>query len=213
MLVDAKTLAVFVPTVLVLVMSPGPDMVFITANSISSGKRGGVFCALGVTSGALTHAVLAAFGLTAIVAAWQPAYEAVRIGGALYLAYLGVKMLRSKESPLSIQSAGIRKSGWRLYREGYINNLMNPKAILFSLTFLPQFADPARGPIWAQIVVLGMVLSVIMLAIVIPIAITSGHLGQWFTSRPKAALALNRTMGVALVGLAVWVLQSRRLAH
>jgi len=213
LLIDATTLAVFIPTVLVLVLSPGPDMVFITANSISSGKRGGVFCALGVTSGAFTHAVLAAFGLTAIVAAWQPAYEAVRIGGALYLAYLGVKMLLAKESPLAIQSAEARKSGWHLYREGYINNLMNPKAILFSLTFLPQFANPSRGPIWAQIIVLGMVLSLIMLAIVIPIALTSGHLGQWFESRPKAALALNRTMGAALVGLAVWVFRSRRFAH
>jgi threonine/homoserine/homoserine lactone efflux protein len=213
LLIDARTLAVFIPTVLVLVLSPGPDMVFITANSLSSGKRGGVFSALGCTSGAFTHAVLAAFGLTAVVAAWQPAYEAVRIGGALYLAYLGVKMLLSKESPLAIQSTGMRKSGWRLYREGYINNIMNPKAILFSLTFLPQFANPVRGPIWAQIIVLGMVLSLIMMAIEIPIAVTSGHLGQWFTSRPKAALALNRTMGVALVGLAAWVFQSRRLAH
>jgi threonine/homoserine/homoserine lactone efflux protein len=147
LLIDAQTLALFIPTVLVLVLSPGPDMVFITANSLSSGKRGGVFSALGCTSGAFTHAVLAAFGLTAIVAAWQPAYKAVCIGGALYLAYLGVKMLLAKQSPLSIQSAGGRKSGWRLYREGYINNIMNPKAILFSLTFLPQFANPARGPI------------------------------------------------------------------
>jgi threonine/homoserine/homoserine lactone efflux protein len=81
------------------------------------------------------------------------------------------------------------------------------------LTFLPQFANPSRGPIWAQIIVLGMVLSVIMLAIVTPMALTSGHLGQWFASRPKAALALNRTMGAALVGLAVWVFRSRRFAH
>jgi threonine/homoserine/homoserine lactone efflux protein len=213
MLVDAKTLALFVPTVLVLVITPGPDMVFITANSVAAGKRGGVFSALGCTSGAFTHAVLAAFGLTAIVAAWQPAYEAVRLVGALYLAYLGVRMLLAKDSPLSAGAGVAGKSAWRLYREGYLNNLMNPKAILFSLTFLPQFADPARGPIWAQIIVLGLVLSVIMLAIEIPIALTSGHLGQWFTSRPRAALTLNRTMGAALVALAVWVFQSRRLAH
>jgi len=213
LLVDARTLAVFVPTVVVLVLSPGPDLVFITANALSSGKRGGVFSALGCTSGAFTHAVLAAFGLTAVVAAWQPAYEVVRIGGALYLAYLGVKMLLAKESPLSIGDAGASKSGARLYREGLLNNLMNPKAILFSLTFLPQFADPTRGPVWMQIIALGAVLSVIMLAIDIPIALTSGHLGQWFASRPKAGLALNRTMGAALVGLAAWVFQSRRFAH
>lgn len=213
MLIDAKTLAVFIPTVLVLVLSPGPDMVFITANALSSGKRGGVFSAMGCTSGAFTHAVLAAFGLTAIVAAWQPAYEVVRVGGALYLAYLGVKMLVTKESPLSFGGAGSRKSGAQLYREGFINNLMNPKAILFSLTFLPQFANPSHGPIWAQIILLGLVLSVIMLAIEIPIALTSGHLGQWFASRPKAGLVLHRTMGAALIGLAAWVFTTRRFAH
>ena len=213
MLIDLKTLVVFVPTVLLLVLIPGPDMVFITANALSSGKRGGVFSALGCTSGAFTHAVLAAFGLTAIVAAWQPAYEVVRIGGAIYLVYLGARMLLSKESAFAVGAARPGKSSIRLYRQGYVNNIMNPKAILFSLTFLPQFADPARGPIWAQIIVLGVVLSVIMLAIEVPIALTSGHLGQWFASRARAATALNRTMGAVLVGLAAWVFQSRRFVH
>ncbi len=213
MLIDIQTLVAFIPTVLVLVLIPGPDMLFITANALSSGKRGGVFSALGCTTGAFTHAVLAAFGLTAIVAAWQPAYEFVRIGGALYLLYLGVKMLFAKESPLSVSEAGAGKSGISLFREGFINNLMNPKAILFSLTFLPQFSDPLRGPIWAQIIILGTVLAVIMLAIEIPIAVTSGHFGQWLASRSQAALAINKAMGAVLIGLAAWVLQSRRIAH
>lgn len=213
MLIDTTTLAVFIPTVLVLALSPGSDMIFITANALSSGKRGGIFSALGVTSGAFTHAVLAAFGLTAIIAAWQPAYETVRIGGALYLGYLGVKMLLSKQSPLAVRAAGTRKPMWRLFSEGYINNLMNPKAIIFSLTFLPQFADPSRGPIWAQIIVLGIILSIIMLIVVVPIALTSGHLGLWFASRPKAAIALSRSMGAMLVGLAAWVFQNNRYAR
>ncbi len=213
MIIDLKTLVAFVPTVLLLVLIPGPDMVFITANALSSGKRGGVFSALGCTSGAFTHAVLAAFGLTAIVAAWQPAYEVVRIGGAIYLVCLGARMLLSKEPAFAVGAARPGKSSIRLYRQGYVNNIMNPKAILFSLTFLPQFADPARGPIWAQIIVLGVVLSVIMLAIEVPIALTSGHLGQWFASRARAATALNRTMGAVLVGLAAWVFQSRRFVH
>lgn len=212
-MLDLQTLAVFIPTVLVLVVSPGPDMIFITANALASGRRGGIASAFGCTSGAFAHAVFAAFGLTAIIAAWQPAYDVVRIGGAVYLAFLGVKMLLAKESPLAINMAGKAKSDQQLYREGLINNLMNPKAILFSLTFLPQFANPARGPIWAQIILLGIVLALIMLAIEIPLAVTSGHLGQWFASRAKAALALNRAMGVALIGLAAWVFQSRKFAH
>lgn len=213
MLIDIQTLLAFIPTVLVLILIPGPDMVFITANALSSGTRGGVFSALGCTTGAFTHAVLAAFGLTAIIAAWQPAYDVVRIGGALYLFSLGIKMLFAQESPLCVAKASADKSGIRLFREGCINNLMNPKAILFSLTFLPQFADPLRGPLWAQIIILGGVLAVLMLMIEIPIAVTSGHFGQWLASRSQVASALNKTMGVVLIGLAAWVFQSRRIAH
>ena len=213
MLIDAQTLAVFIPAVFILVVTPGPDLIFITANAMASGRRGGIASALGCTSGAFTHAVLAALGLTAIIATWQPAYEAVRVGGAAYLAYLGIRMLFAKESTFAIKAAGASKSGWTLYRQGLINNLMNPKAILFSLTFLPQFANPARGPVWAQIVVLGLILSTIMLAVEIPVAVTSGHLGQWLAERAKTALALNRAMGAALIALAAWVFQNRRFAR
>ena len=213
MLIDANTLWLFIPTVLILVITPGPDLVFITVNSIASGRRGGIASALGCTSGAFAHAVLAAFGLTAIVATWQPAYQAVRIAGAAYLAYIGLKMILSKEAAISISGAGQKKSGWLLFRQGFLNNLMNPKAILFSLTFLPQFADPIRGPIWAQIIILGAILALVMISIEIPVVITSGHLGQWFANKAKAALLLNRAMGAALIVLAAWVFQSRKFAR
>jgi threonine/homoserine/homoserine lactone efflux protein len=212
MLIDTNTLLLFVPAVLILVITPGPDLVFITANSIASGRLGGIASALGCTSGAFAHAVLAALGLTTIVATWQPAYQVVRIAGAAYLAYIGLRMILSKESAISIRNTGQTKSGWLLFRQGFLNNLMNPKAILFSLTFLPQFADPIRGPIWAQIIILGAILALVMISIEIPIAISSGHLGQWFAKKAKAALLLNRAMGTTLIALAVWVFQSRKFA-
>jgi threonine/homoserine/homoserine lactone efflux protein len=212
MLIDAGTLAVFVPAVVVLALTPGPDLVFISASAISSGRRGGVAAALGCTSGAFTHAILAALGLTTLVAAWRPAYEVLRLGGAAYLAYLGVRALRAKGSTLEIGAPAAPLTPWRLYRDGLVNNLMNPKAILFSLTFLPQFASPERGPIWAQVVLLGAVLSVVMLAIVIPIAVTSGLLGRCLARRAGAARTLNRTTGAIFLALAVWVFRSRRLA-
>jgi threonine/homoserine/homoserine lactone efflux protein len=213
MFIDTNTLLLFIPTVFVLVITPGPDLIFITANSIASGKRGGVASALGCTSGAFAHAVLAAFGLTAIVATYQPAYQAVRIAGAVYLVYIGLKMLLSKESGFSFNGSKSQKSSLLLFRQGFLNNLMNPKAILFSLTFLPQFADPAKGPIWAQIITFGLILSLIMISIEIPIALTSGLLGQWLAKRAKAAVFLNRAMGASLIALAAWVFQSRRFAR
>ena len=112
MLIDATTLLVFIPTVFILVITPGPDLIFITANSIASNRRGGIASALGCTSGAFAHAVLAAFGLTAVVATWQPAYQAIRIAGVAYLAYIGLKMILSKESAILINGTGAKNSGW-----------------------------------------------------------------------------------------------------
>lgn len=214
MLTDFHMLFLFIPTVLVLFITPGPDLIFITANALASGKRGAIASAFGCTAGAFTHAMPADFGLTAIVATWQPAYQAVRIAGAAYLAYLGIKMLMSETPAISINgTTGEPKPGWRIFRQGFLNNLMNPKAILFSLTFLPQFANPERGPIWIQMVILGAILSLIMISVETPVAITSGHLGQWFAKRARAALLLNRAMGVTLIALAVWVFQSRKFAR
>ncbi len=213
MLIDSATLILFIPTVFILVITPGPDLIFVTANSIASGKKGGIASALGCTSGAFSHAILAAFGFTAIVATWQPAYEAIRVAGALYLAFIGLKMLLSKEGIIMVNGKGQQKSFWILFRQGFFNNIMNPKAILFSMTFLPQFADPNRGPIWVQMIILGVILSIIMISVEIPIAFTSGYLGQWFVRKAKAAIILNKAMGAFLIGLAIWVFRSRKFAQ
>lgn len=212
MLVDWRTLAVFIPVAAVFVAMPGPDFMYISANAVAYGKRGGVYSALGTTSGAFGHVLLAAFGLTAVVATYQPAYEFVRIAGAAYLAFLGVRMMLSSgrlESPESRSAISARS----LYGRGFLNNLMNPKVILFMLTFLPQFADPARGPLWAQISILGAVLCVVMIAIEIPIALTAGHLGGWLGGRMKATNYVNKAMGAFMVALAVYVFRARRFAH
>jgi threonine/homoserine/homoserine lactone efflux protein len=212
MLVDWRTLAVFVPVAAVFVVMPGPDFMYIAANAVAYGKRGGVYSALGTTSGAFAHVLLAAFGLTAIVATYQPAYEFVRMAGAAYLAFLGIRMMLSSGRPGSLESrsaVGARS----FYGRGFLNNLMNPKVIIFMLTFLPQFADPARGPLWAQIAILGAVLCVVMITIEIPIALTAGHLGVRLGGRMKATNYVNKAMGAFMVTLAVYVFRARQFAH
>lgn len=207
---DLSTILVFIPTVFVLAVSPGPDLIFIITNSVSSGKSGGVASAFGCTTGAFVHGVLAAFGLTAIITIWQPAYELVRVGGAVYLAYLGVKMCFSKSSIVDSEARLSSKSMARIFRQGLVTNLMNPKAILFSMTFLPQFTNPGKGPVWIQMIVLAIVLSVVMLSVLIPIALTGGLLGAKLIKRKKSAIYLNRIMGGLLITLSVYVFRSRR---
>jgi threonine/homoserine/homoserine lactone efflux protein len=138
----------FLAASVLLWLTPGPDTMYILARSVAQGRRGGVMSALGIGSGLLIHTFLAGFGLSAILATSAWAFAAVKIAGAAYLVYLGVRTLRRKGGTLATQELG-PVSSWRVYREGVLCNALNPKVAVFFLALLPQFVDPAagRGPI------------------------------------------------------------------
>jgi len=117
---------------------------YILARSIAQGRRAGVMSALGIGSGLLVHTLLAAFGLSAILAASAWAFAAVKTAGAMYLIYLGLQALRKKIGRLDAPSL-IPIGSWRVYRQGVVSNTLNPKVAIFFLAFLPQFVDPAAG--------------------------------------------------------------------
>ena len=128
----------------VLWITPGPDNMYILARSVAQGRRAGLLSALGIGSGVLVHTLAAALGLSAILAASSWAFAAVKVAGAAYLIDLGVAALRRPHAPLvapTLDSA----APWRVYRQGMISNLLNPKGAVFFLAFLPQFVDPGRG--------------------------------------------------------------------
>ncbi len=125
-------------------ITPGPDTMYILARSLTQGSRAGVLSALGVGSGILVHTTLAAFGLSALLATSAVAFHVVKWAGALYLVYLGVQALRAKpEGPGSPDVAPAQ--GRRVYLQGVVTNVLNPKVAVFFLAFLPQFVDPASG--------------------------------------------------------------------
>jgi len=152
---DPWTILTFIGAASLLYLTPGADMMFTIASGAAGGPRAGLAAAAGISLGVLTHVVFAAAGLAVLVAASPVMLDAIQYVGAAYLAYLAYA---SWTADPNVEQRQGRAQVWRAFRRGYLTNLMNPKVILFILAFLPQFTDPAVGPVWHQIVILGLIL-------------------------------------------------------
>jgi threonine/homoserine/homoserine lactone efflux protein len=151
-LIDLHSFLLFLAAGLALNFTPGPDMLYVAARSASEGRTSGIASALGIGAGTLVHITMVALGLAALLAAVPLAYMTVRIAGAVYLIYLGVRAIRSRSSLTirDIEPAPLPT----VFTQGVVTNVLNPKVALFFLAFLPQFVDPARGNPVMQIVAL-----------------------------------------------------------
>jgi threonine/homoserine/homoserine lactone efflux protein len=208
MLFDISVLPVFLATVFILLITPGPDVAFIVATGVTEGRRPALWASVGISLAMFAHSVFAAAGIAAIVATSDLAYDLIRFGGAAYLIYLAYKSFRSK--PFIAGAQITARSPVENFRRGLLTNLLNPKAILFSGVFLPQFASPAYGPVFQQIVALGAVLSVLGWLFQSALSIASGSFGQWLLSSARRQTFLERLMGVVFLGLAVRLLAMDR---
>jgi threonine/homoserine/homoserine lactone efflux protein len=207
---DFNSLLVFIAAGLLLNITPGPDVLYIVGRSIGQGRIAGLVSVLGISTGCLFHVASAALGLSALMLALPLAYDAVRYTGAAYLVWLGVRALVSKSSPLHVQRVEPERLG-RVFRQGVVTNVLNPKVALFFLAFLPQFTDPAHGPVALQIALLGLIFIGNGTIVCIGYALAASWLGEWLKSRYDVATWLNRAMGVLFVGLGVKLaLESRR---
>src|SRR5205085_5352671 len=156
---SAETLALFMTAALALNLTPGPDMMYVTARSVSDGRRAGVVAAFGIGAGTLVHIAAIALGLAALLAAVPLAYEALRIAGGVYLLVIGVRLLlRPRRVPPGVALAPSPLGG--VFAQAVMTNVLNPKVALFFLAFLPQFVDAAAGPALSQIVLLGLLFDV-----------------------------------------------------
>ncbi len=177
------TLLLFVLAGAVLIAIPGPNHVYIVTRSLSQGRAAGLASAFGVEAGTLVHIAAAAAGLSAVVASSALAFDVLRYLGAAYLVYLGVRTLFRDEA-LAFGGGAAPVPLRRVFADGALVNVLNPKVALFFLAFLPQFIDPSRGPVALQVVVLGVILAAIGLASDIGYALTAGVLGGWLRARP-----------------------------
>ena len=144
----------FIAAALVLLLTPGPGVMYIVARSIGQGPRAGLVSVLGLSAGALVHVAAAAAGISTILLASATAFGLVKAAGAAYLIYLGIRTLLARGAVASTEVCTPRSSR-RLFADGVLVSVLNPKIALFFLAFLPQFVDPTRGPVAQQILLLG----------------------------------------------------------
>lgn len=193
------SLLLFMAAGLALNVTPGPDMLYVAARSASEGRAAGIVSALGIATGTLFHISAVALGLSALLATIPIAYTAIRIGGAMYLIYLGIRAIASHvaDRPSPIRRASLPT----IFRQGVITNVLNPKVALFFLAFLPQFVDPARGEPALQIVVLGLIFDTSGTIVNFAVAVgASGATGRARVNKRVSGI-LHKLTGVIFIGL------------
>jgi len=201
-MIPIEVLVTFFITSLLLGLAPGPDNIFVLAQSAMYGRHAGLMVVLGLCSGLIVHTVAVALGVAAIFQTSLIAFSVLKILGICYLLFLAWKSFRS--SVRDAQAGAIGKvSSLGLYRRGVILNISNPKVSIFFLAFIPQFADPARGSVSIQILLFGCLFILSTLLVFSSIALLAGTLSHWFSSSLRAQKILNRISGVVFLGIAL----------
>ncbi|TCR93041.1 LysE family translocator [Rhizobium sp. BK376] len=200
----------FVSAAVLLNLSPGPDIAFILGHTIKSGIRSGFAALFGVWSGACIHVLMTAAGLSAILAASALAFSAVKWIGAAYLIWLGIQALRSTGDGGWIRETDQAPAKSRIYRQGILVSLLNPKVAIFFLAFLPQFVVEGAGPAWAQLLLHGSLIIAVAAFIEPPLVLLGGRLAGALPRNRKFGLWLDRGLGTLFVALGIRLAISTR---
>lgn len=199
----------FFAMALLLAITPGPDNIFVLTQSALYGRAAGAATALGMTSGLFIHSAAVALGVAVIFKSSEAAFTILKIIGALYLLYLAYRAFTSG----ALHTGGQKKAfpGYAtLYRRGIIMNVTNPKVTLFFLALLPQFADPARGPVSLQIFLLGLLVQLSTVIVFGSVAFLGGGLAAKVNSSPRAQIWVSRLAGCIFTGLALFLFFAQR---
>lgn len=196
-------LSLFVISGILLNLTPGQDTLYIVGRSVSQGRRAGLLSVLGIVSGCVVHTLAAAFGLSALLATSAHAFAVVKIVGAGYLGYLGIRMLFERAAPSGEAAVFPHESDWVIFRAGWLTNVLNPKVALFFMAFLPQFIAPDASSRVASFLFLGAVFifngTLWCLIVVWGASAISHHLRE----RRSSGVLLKRATGALFVGLGI----------
>jgi len=201
-----ESLLVFVPVSLLLILAPGPDNILVLTRGITLGRHAAMVSAVGI----VCHSLLAAAGLSAIVQQSATAFASIKYIGAAYLLFRGFRSLRSHNETVLAQAEPTSIGPVRIFAQGVLTNVLNPKVALFFLAYLPQFATARTGHLALELMALGLAFAILAWAILIALAWFSGLAGDWLRQRPEMALLLDRLTGVVFIGLGLRLALSKR---
>lgn len=201
-MITIETLLAFFSASVILGLVPGPDNVFVLTQSALRGRGAGLAVMFGLCTGLIGHSLAVAFGVAVIFQTSALAFAILKYIGAAYLVYLAWGAFRAPVEEISAQGNGETDYA-KLYRRGIIMNITNPKVSIFFLAFLPQFADPANGPVWIQLLMFGGLFIISTILVFGTIALLAGTLGQWLNRSQMTQKVLNRLAGTVFLGLAL----------
>jgi len=197
---DLPQLLLFIAAGWLLNLTPGPDVLYIVTNALRSGVRAGLVAALGIVSGCFVHVLAAAVGVSALLATSATAFTVLKWMGAAYLLWMGVRLLMSKATPLDLRAGVAELDLWRVYRRGFLTNVLNPKVALFFLAFVPQFIAPGADNKVSVFLALGVIFNLNSL----PINFGYAWLAAWAARRvqtvQRALHWMDRAAGALFVG-------------
>ncbi len=201
-MISIETMITFLTASTLLALAPGPDNIFVLTQSALRGKVAGIMVMFGLCTGLIVHTSAVTLGIAIIFQTSAIAFSALKFMGAGYLLYLAWQAFRASSNKIQMTNNG-NINYRKLYCRGIFMNITNPKVSIFFLAFLPQFANPTRGPVSLQIMLLGGLFILSTILVFGSIAILSGNLGQWFNRSARTQNALNKIAGTVFLGLAL----------
>jgi len=191
----------FLTAAVLLNLAPGPDIAFILGQTVRGGRRSGFTAMFGIWSGAFAHVLMAAAGLSAILATSAVAFSVVKWAGAAYLIWLGIMALRSNGGSFVSQDVSASPDLFPIFRQGIFVAVLNPKVAIFFLAFLPQFVVSGAGPVWAQLFLHGVLIIVVAAFIEPPLVIAGERLTTRLRGSPRFGMWLDRSLGGLFIAL------------
>jgi len=191
---------IFILTSTVIILTPGQDMILVMSRSIAQGQKAGIMTAFGVSVGLLGHTLLATLGLGALLLASEFWFSIIKFIGAGYLIYIGYQLLRSKDHTMNMKDLP-KVSYKKMFMQGALSNIMNPKIAIFYFSYLPQFVIPNSGNETMHLFILGLTFAILTFTIKAPIGFISGLLSFWIQNRPIVLKYIHKTSGLILIGL------------
>jgi threonine/homoserine/homoserine lactone efflux protein len=204
------TFLLFLAAASLIALSPGPGIFYVAARTLADGRASGLASSLGTGIGGLLHVAAGAVGVSALVLASAEAFTLLKIAGVIYLVWLGVRTAR--EARFDVVSAARGVTAAKAFRDGIVVEALNPKTAAFFLAFLPQFVDPALGPVWLQFFLLGLVSVTLNTAVDVVVAFMAARARSMALARPSLLRRLRVSAGTAIAGLGLSLLFVRRPA-